>query len=54
MNSIDFVDLDPIFKATDGQRMLENAFYSSYLLKGSIDYCLTLDMCIISSWIRTE
>ena len=37
-NWLDFGDLDPIFKVTEGQRMLKNALSALYLLKGWMDF----------------
>ena len=37
-SGLDFNDIDPIFKVTEGQRRLKNALYILYLLKGSMDF----------------
>ena len=37
-NRLDFGDHDPIFKVTQGLRLLENDLFASYLMKEWIDF----------------
>ena len=37
-NWLDFSDLDPVFKVTEGQRMFKNALYAFYILKRWMDF----------------
>ena len=52
-NLLDFGDLDPIFKVTQGLRLLENGLSAPYLMKERTDFDQTCTTVLLT-WKRTD